>query len=586
MAPTATPPTAEIILGNIADAIALLDLDGRIVYANDRLAELFGRPPDALRGRRWTDLLDAESAARLDPANWADLECPEAHFNVDLPATTGAEHTFCLTASPVRDQSGRTIGVLENFRGMDKLRDIILELHEVADAIRREKDKTEQVIDSIADGIFTVDRHMVIRSLSPRMERLVGIEAAAAVGRACSQVFRGSKCATDCPMRWTLERGAVVERCREVLHRADGSSVAVSVTTAFLHDAHGEVEGLIGVVRDQSEIERLRRAVNERFTTHDLVGRSAAMRQLVDAIDAVADTDATVLISGETGTGKELVARAIHNASARRDKPFLTLNCAALNDNLLESELFGHVRGAYTGAVSDKPGRFEVAAGGTIFLDEIGDTTPAFQAKLLRVLQEKTFERVGDSRTRRADVRIIAATNRDLLRLVHEDRFREDLYYRLAVVPIAVPPLRSRVEDIPLLVEHFIAKYRPRHFAGREDAFEGISNRALALMLQYAWPGNVRELEHAIEYAMVSTTTSRIERRFLPAPLRQLQPPDESPGTSGEESPPAPPDTPAAQLRRVLEAHRWNASRAARALGISRTTLWRRMRAFRLLEPR
>ena len=586
MTQTAAPPNAETILGTIADALALLDLDGRIIYVNDRLAELFGRPADALRGFTWTDLLDAEAAARLDPANWPDLDCPEAHFNIDLPAASGVQRTFCLTASPVRDDSGRTIGVLENFRGMDKLRDMILELREVADAIRREKDKTEQVIDSIADGIFTVDRHMVVRSISPRMERLLGIEAAQAVGRACSQVFRGSKCATDCPMRWTLERGAVVERCREVLRRMDGGSVAVTVTTAFLHDARGEVEGLIGVVRDQSEIEQLRRAVDERFTKHDLVGRSAAMRQLIDAIDAVAGTDATVLISGDTGTGKELVARAIHNASARREKPFLTLNCAALNDNLLESELFGHVRGAYTGAVSDKPGRFEVAAGGTIFLDEIGDTTPAFQAKLLRVLQEKTFERVGDTRTRRTDVRIIAATNRDLLRLVQENKFREDLYYRLAVVPIAVPPLRSRAEDIPLLVEYFMSKYRPRHFAGHEDDFEGISNRALALMLQYPWPGNVRELEHAIEYAMVSTTTNRIERRFLPATLRQLQPPDEETEAARQDTISPEPDTPSAHLRRVLEANRWNASRAARALGISRTTLWRRMREFGLLEPR
>jgi len=254
------------------------------------------------------------------------------------------------------------------------------------------------------------------------------------------------------------------------------------------------------------------------------------------------------------------------------------VNCAALNDNLLESELFGHVRGAFTGAVHDKPGRFEAAAGGTIFLDEIGDTTSTFQAKLLRVLQEKTFERVGDNRSRRTDVRVIAATNRDLRQLVQDGRFREDLYYRLAVIPVHVAPLRERREDIPLLVEHFMEKYRPRYFAGREEQFDGISNRALALLVAYGWPGNVRELEHAIEYAMISTTSHRIERAFLPASIREHQALDEA------QPPEDTADSEADRLQRALAAQRWNTSSTARALGISRTTLWRRMRRAGLLD--
>jgi two-component system, NtrC family, response regulator HydG len=302
---------------------------------------------------------------------------------------------------------------------------------------------------------------------------------------------------------------------------------------------------------------------------------------LFQLVETVADTDATVLISGESGTGKEMVARAIHDRSARRDRPFVTLNCAALNDNLLESELFGHVRGAFTGAVGDKAGRFEAATGGTILLDEIGDTTPALQAKLLRVLQEKAFERVGDTRTRKVDVRVIAATNRDLRGLVSGGRFREDLYYRLAVVPVQVPALRDRREDIPLLVQHFVDKYRGRYFKDREELFEGISNRALALLMAYDWPGNVRELEHAIEYAMISTTSNRIERAFLPLPLRRLQPPEEAPdapAAAGE------PEDERSVLLRALEQHRWNIGHTATALGISRTTLWRRMRRLELAD--
>ncbi|HET8648304.1 MAG TPA: sigma 54-interacting transcriptional regulator, partial [Vicinamibacteria bacterium] len=342
-------------------------------------------------------------------------------------------------------------------------------------------------------------------------------------------------------------------------------------------EADGRVAGLTGVVNDRTEMERLRRRLHEQQAHSRIIGRSPRMRELFQVIETVAETDATVLVMGESGTGKEMVARAIHERSARREKPFVTLNCAALNDNLLESELFGHVRGAFTGAVNDKQGRFEMAAGGTILLDEIGDTTPALQAKLLRVLQEKTFERVGDTRTRRVDVRVIAATNRDLKALVDGGRFREDLYYRLAVVPVPLPALRDRREDVPLLVQHFIDTYRPRYFKGREQAFEGISNRALALLMSYDWPGNVRELEHAIEYAMISTTSNRIERAFLPLALRRLQPPEEPP-LPGDAPTAAPADGEAAALRRALEAHRWSVARTAAALGISRTTLWRRMR--------
>ncbi|MCI0616884.1 sigma 54-interacting transcriptional regulator, partial [bacterium] len=271
----------------------------------------------------------------------------------------------------------------------------------------------------------------------------------------------------------------------------------------------------------------------------------------------------------------ELVAQAIHHCSLRKDGPFVMLNCAALNENLLESELFGHVKGAFTGAISERPGRFEQAAGGTLFLDEIGDTSAALQSKLLRALEEKTFERVGDTRTRKVDVRIIAATNRDLKKLVSEGKFREDLYFRLAVIPIHLPSLRSRKEDIPLLVEHFIEKYRARYFHDREDQFEGISQRALSLLLQYDWPGNVRELEHAIEHAMISTTTNRIERIFFPDPIKNLHPLEDQLETQKETLDTTPPIS---QLRHELERNHWNATDTAKALGISRTTLWRRMK--------
>jgi PAS domain S-box-containing protein len=576
-------PAAPLILRHIADALVLLGPDGRIVYTNERFRDMFNRPDDDLTGLRWLDLIDPDTTSRLDPAISPALSEGHVHFNIDLAPPGGSCGTYCLTNSPVYDATGSRIGILQNFRSMDKLRDMILELKEVNEAIQREKDRVDSVLDSIADGVFTVDHTLTIRSVSGRMERLTGIAAASATGRPCRDVFHGSKCETDCPISWSLAHGAIVDRCHEQLQLPDGRLMPVTITTAFLHDAHGARVGVTGVVRDESEIEHLRRELHERHSRHNLVGRSRSIRELSVAIETLGSNDATVLITGETGTGKELVAQAIHHHSVRRNKPFVSLNCAALNDNLLESELFGHVRGAFTGAVQDKAGRFEAAAGGTIFLDEIGDTTAAFQSKLLRVLQERTFERVGDIRSRRTDVRVIAATNRDLRRLVQEGRFREDLYYRLAVVPVHVAPLRDRREDIPLLVEHFVEKYRPRYFADRPAAFEGVSNRALAMLMAYEWPGNVRELEHAIEYAMISTSTNRIERAFLPASIRQR--PAADPATPAPDAAAAPAASEAERLRRVLEDHRWNAAAAARTLGISRTTLWRRMRRLELLEP-
>jgi PAS domain S-box-containing protein len=576
---------AITILHHLPDGLLLLSPEGAVLYANDILGEMLGRAPGDLAGRNGAEIFPPEAWSRVDPKSvLARGDGTTVHFNLELSAGEGrTPHAYCFTASVLRDAAARVTGVLEDFRGMDQLRNTILEMEEVTRLVQQEKDKADRIMDSMADGVFTVDTDRVVRSFSAKMEALTGLTARHAIGRPCMEVLKGTKCETDCPLLWSFRHGKTVDRCQETFRPEGGPRIEVSVTTAILHDSQARVVGLTGVVHDRREVERLRRQLHEQQAHSRIIGRSGRMREVFQLVETVADTDATVLISGESGTGKEMIARAIHDGSPRREKPFVTLNCAALNDNLLESELFGHVRGAFTGAVGDKPGRFELAAGGTIFLDEIGDTTPALQARLLRVLQEKTLERVGDARTRHVDVRIIAATNRDLGAFVQGGRFREDLFYRLAVVPIPLPALRDRREDIPLLAQHFVDKYRPRYFKDREEQFEGISNRALALLMSYDWPGNVRELEHAVEYAMISTTTNRIERAFLPLPLRRLQPPEAT------ETPVGSPETVAedavSALRRALEAHRWNVGRTAAALGISRTTLWRRMRRLELAGP-
>jgi transcriptional regulator with GAF, ATPase, and Fis domain len=325
-----------------------------------------------------------------------------------------------------------------------------------------------------------------------------------------------------------------------------------------------------------------------------MIARSASMLAIFRLVRNLEESEATVLVTGESGTGKELVARALHLHSPRGDGPFVAVNCAALPPDLLESELFGHVRGAFTGAVRDREGRFEVAQGGTLFLDEMGDLPLQLQAKLLRVLQEHTFERVGESRTRSTDARILAATNRDLAREVEEERFREDLYYRLRVVPVEVPPLRHRREDIVPLARHLL-----RRVAARQKRSLRLAPDALRALLAYDWPGNVRELENALEYAVTLCQGQTVHAENLPSTV--LHPGSRSPAprpvpraatveTSAPSTPsatapgepPPPPirvgDPDRETLRRALDAHRWRREETARALGISRTTLWRKMR--------
>ncbi|MGE5125354.1 MAG: sigma-54 interaction domain-containing protein, partial [Betaproteobacteria bacterium] len=330
---------------------------------------------------------------------------------------------------------------------------------------------------------------------------------------------------------------------------------------------------------------QLRSELETRHRIGNVIVSSPRMRKVMQLVAKVAPASSTVLITGETGTGKDVIARAIHYNSPRKDAAFVVADCAALSESLLESELFGHVRGAFTGAVRDRAGRFEVAAGGTLFLDEVADLPLALQVKLLRVLQERTFERVGESRPRTSDARIVAATNVDLRRAVQEGRFREDLYYRLRVVPIEVPPLRARREDIEPLATFLLARVGARQ--GRALRF---SPDALRLLLEHAWPGNVRELENALEYAVAVCKGQTILPEDLPgeiaagahdaAPARTFTAvvsPQPSP-SQGAAAPAEADAVDAARIRGALEACHWRRHEAARVLGISRTTLWRRMR--------
>ena len=438
---------------------------------------------------------------------------------------------------------------------------------------------TAIILESISDGVFTVDSDWRIMSFNRAAEEITGIPREEAVGRHCSEVFRASMCETDCALRRTTETGSPIINKSAFIIDAEGRRIPISVSTALLRDEKGNIVGGVETFRDLSLVEELRKELECRFQIGDLISRSASMRRIFDVLPQVAASDSTVLIQSETGTGKELLARAIHSLSPRKNKPFVAVNCGALPDTLLESELFGYKAGAFTGANKDKPGRFDLAERGTLFLDEIGEMSTALQVRLLRVLQEKTFEPLGGTKSVSADVRIVTATNRYLATQVENGNFRKDLFYRINVVRIDLPPLRKRKEDIPLLTEHFVAR-----FNRLQDKFiSGVSAEVLARLMVHDFPGNIRELENIIEYAFVLCSEGRIELGHLPGDFTE----------SGPNPPPANSDNikdavRSLEVQTILESLKRNHNNriaTARELGIHKSTLFRKMKSLGIPLP-
>ena len=431
------------------------------------------------------------------------------------------------------------------------------------------------ILDSIADGVFTVDREWRVTSFNRAAERITGIGRKEAIGKPCCEVFRASICESDCALRKTLETGRPVANRAIYIVNAEGERIPVSISTALLKDDAGHVIGGVETFRDLSVVEELRKELAARGGFPDIIGKSRAMGRVFEVLPKIAESDTTVLIEGESGTGKELFARAIHDLSPRRNKPLVTVNCGALPDTLLASELFGYVAGAFTDARKDKPGRFARAEGGTIFLDEVGDISPALQIQLLRVLQEKEYEPLGGTRPVKADVRVIAATNKELGQLVKAGTFRADLYYRIHVVKIRLPALRERREDIPLLLDHFVAWFR--RLRGQDIA--GVSDEVLDVLMAYDFPGNVRELENIVEHAFVLCRGPLILPEHLPPEIRPAAGPiRRRRGASLAE-------LEERHILDVLEQHGGNRAAAAKALGIHKTTLWRRLKKLGTAKP-
>jgi PAS domain S-box-containing protein len=435
-------------------------------------------------------------------------------------------------------------------------------------------------LESISDGVFTVDADWRITSFNRAAEKITGVSRREAVGHRCCDVFRSSMCGEHCALQRTLKTGKPIIGKSGYIIDANGNRIPISVSTAVLKEADGRVIGGAETFRDLSEVEALRHELEGRFRVGDLTSRSPLMQRVFEVLPAIAASPSTVLILGETGTGKELVARTIHSLSPRSLGPFIAVNCGALPDTLLESELFGYKAGAFTGANKDKSGRFALARGGTLFLDEIGEVSPALQVRLLRVLQERTYEPLGATRSESTDARIVVATNKDLAEQMRQGVFREDLYYRVNVVRIELPPLRRRKEDIPLLADQFVARFNRL----QKKNVAGIAAEALSLLMAHDWPGNIRELENVVERAFILCNEGYIGIAHLPGELTARAGFGVAGGADSDVRS-AHDILDAQAIRAALERNAFNRLAAAKELGIHKSTLFRRMKKLGISLP-
>lgn len=436
---------------------------------------------------------------------------------------------------------------------------------------------TEIILESISDGVFTVDYNWRIMSFNRAAEEITGVPREEAIGRHCWEVFRSNMCEGDCALRRTMKEGKSFVSTSTYIIRSDKKKIPITASTSLLIDKNGDVLGGVETFRDHSIVEELRKELSERFQTGDMISKNKNMRKIFGILPQLAESDSAILLEGETGTGKELMARAIHNLSLRKNKPFIEINCGALPDTLLESELFGYKAGAFTNAVKDKPGYFSAANGGTILLDEIGDTSSAFQVKLLRVIEEQEFQPLGGVKKEKVDIRIIASTNKCLSDMVSKGEFRQDLFYRINVVRLKLPALRERMEDIPILIDHFITKMNRL----RGKKITGVDAETLEAFMLHDFPGNIRELENLIERAFVLCNEGVINLKHLPGSFsRKYNSPVTNKSINNAVR--------AAEIATIIDAikrNNYNRKAAADDLGMHKSTLFRKIKKLNITLP-
>lgn len=490
--------------------------------------------------------------------------------NIDTSAEAVRLGAFDYIPKPIKKKT--LLRIVQNSLRHKKLLDKKLKLENENLRVRQ---NMEAIFRSLEEGVIYVDSNLVVMEANAAVEKICGLSVEKIVGKNFETIQ--TTCNNSClhVLTQSLKTNQSIKKVRAECNRPGKPSQSVLLTGRPLKFDGHKPNGAVLVVENVTQLKNLEQALKERHRFHRIIGKSSRIKEIFSLVENVSEIDSTVLITGETGTGKELFANAIHYYSLRSEKPFIKVNCSALSENLLESELFGHVKGAFTGAVKDKKGRFEMADQGSLFLDEIGDISPLTQLKLLRVLQEREFERVGDSTPLKVDVRIITATNCNLKEKVKQGEFREDLYYRINVINIQVPALRDRREDVPLLTDHFLTLFKKRF----KKQINSLSNDVMNAFMNYPWPGNIRELEHAVEHGFALSREDTILFHHLPLEMKEYF-----------KSPAPPPPQERKPLQNVISSRPlkktgWNKSRAAQLLGIARRTIYRRIKEFDIRNP-
>lgn len=543
------------VLDSIVDGVFSVDRKWVITSFNRAAEQLTGWSKEAAIGKSCQEVFKSSSCGNdCVLAESIHNGKPVENKSVFITHANGKRIATTISAAPLINSQGKIAGGVQVFRDVQAVMDRFL------------------ILDNIADGVFTVDKQWRITSFNKAAEKITGVPVVEALGKSCSDVFHASICGETCAIAHSMCTGKPeTNRCIHI-QGTDKKKIPVSICAAPMYDNQGNLIGGVETFRDLRVVKALQKSLIRRDTVGDILSKNPSMKRIFDILPHIAGSESNVLILGESGTGKELIARALHKMSDRRRGPFVAVNCGALPDTLLEAELFGYKAGAFTDAKKDREGRFAAAQNGTILLDEIGDISSAMQVKLLRVLENKYYEPLGSSRSVKANIRIVAATNRDLETLVQEGNFRDDLFYRLNVVKIHLPPLRERIEDVPLLADHFVEKLNIEK--GRDIG--KISEEALRLLMTYDYPGNIRELQNIIEYSFILCAGGLIRPEHLPSPFASKKDAD---AISGLEflNP-----LPLAKIEKMaiygsLKRNQWKRMMTCRELGISKDTLRRKI---------
>ncbi|MGA7836462.1 MAG: sigma 54-interacting transcriptional regulator, partial [Ignavibacteriaceae bacterium] len=500
----------------IPDGIVVIGIDRNIIVFNEAASRITGFSEDEIVGEKST-LLFSETS---DELKYIGETISEKRVYSNLPFKINEKNgnliNVLASITPIL-KNNVVLSVVLVFRNTREMLSMAEELNHKTSELLDQKNKLDAIFNSNIEGTFTIDNEWTVTSFNTSAEKITGYKKSEALGKKCWSIFSSSLCRNGCHMEQTMHKGkAMIGNELEIFHK-NGKTIPIRVNSGILLNNKNENVGAVETFIDISEIKNLSAHLSEFFKYENIVGRNKEIKQIISVLESVSQTDTSVLITGESGTGKELAARAIHLNSVRKTGPFIAVNCSAFAETLIESELFGHEKGAFTGAVKTKIGRFELAQGGTLFLDEIGDLSTNLQTKLLRVLETREFERVGGNRSIKMDTRIIAATNKDLNNEIAAGIFREDLFYRINVINIHLPPLRERMDDFPLLINHFIQKFNEKF----KKNIKQFSSAAYDILMDCNWSGNIRELENVIEHCFVLCTGEIIQVECLPKRLRE-----------------------------------------------------------------